>query len=68
MKETNGKNSVKSSKNAKNDCEKPLETKILDFSYSDGGRQKIIQITSHDMKYLEAEDYLNDTIINFFLK
>lgn len=67
-KDSANKGTAKSSKASKMEIEKELDTKVLDFCYNEHGRQKIIQITKHDVGYLEVEDYLNDSIINFFLK
>jgi sentrin-specific protease 7 len=43
-----------------------------DFSYSlvyqQGGRNKEIQIKHYDLMKLNPPNYLNDTIINFYLK
>lgn len=38
------------------------------YSYEENGKKKFIEITDYDLKTLESDKFLNDTIINFFLK
>ena len=38
------------------------------YSYKENDRKKLIEITDYDLRTLDADKFLNDTIINFFLK
>jgi len=78
--EKNGKNDKKIDNNKKkplkmeeedrNDGQNEREKELFKFIYSyiENDKKKFIEITDYDMKTLEKDKFLNDTIINFFLK
>lgn len=48
--------------------ERKKERQNYIYSYKENDRKKLIEITDYDLRTLDADKFLNDTIINFFLK
>lgn len=48
--------------------ERKKERQNYIYSYKENDRKKLIEITDYDLRSLDADKFLNDTIINFFLK
>lgn len=45
-----------------------MDSFCLTYAYSEDKIEKTIVIENHDIKKLLPSQYLNDTILNFFLK